>query len=66
MEPLIEEEYEDWLKDEFIYWYKEMGLTGKETLEKMHKAGMTDFKLYHIYYLARKYKLDKRNKRKTS
>ena len=64
MEPIIEDSIAESFKDEFIYYWEELGLTGKELLEKLHSIGLPELKLYHIYYFARKFKLQKRNKRK--
>ena len=56
--PLNEQE---WFKEDFIYYYEEKGLSGKEVLKELHERGYPEMKLYHVYYFAKKFKLKSRN-----
>ena len=55
---------QDWFKDEFIYYYEELRLSGEEVLKKLHEVGYPEMKLYHVYYFAKKYGLKSRNQQR--
>jgi len=65
MEPIIEDSIADFFEEDFIYYWDELGLSGKEILKRFHERGLPELKLYQIYYFARKFKLQKKYQRKT-
>ena len=64
MEPIIEDSIIEPFTEDFIYYWDELNLSGKEILKRFHERGLPELKLYQIYYFAKRFKLQKKYKDK--